>query len=140
MDKKVIRIISKVALFLVLFGFFQPVACDMKGFQLANHLMEYHESTFTIASIGVYVVFFAAVLSIFFSIILLITKQNLCSTKATGIDFTLLLLSIAGGVIAVLVLIDQIGKDIFNNGSYIILAGWVVSLIFLLASIERKKE
>jgi hypothetical protein len=33
----ILRIVSKVALLLVVLGFFMPVCCGSSGFQLANH-------------------------------------------------------------------------------------------------------
>ena len=37
---------------LVVIGFFQPVACDMKGFDLAKHLIDVGEAKYIIAAIG----------------------------------------------------------------------------------------
>ena len=76
MNKKLSKILSKVALFLVIFGFFQPVACDQKGFDLAQSLIEMEEINYFISAIGLYVTFFAAAVSIVYTLILLIPGFN----------------------------------------------------------------
>ena len=49
---KTFKILSKVALLLVIFGFFQPVACEQQGFDLADTLMEFGEFKYTTPKFG----------------------------------------------------------------------------------------
>ena len=130
MNKKLSKILSKVALFLVIFGFFQPVACDQKGFDLAQSLIEMEEINYFISAIGLYVTFFVFVVSIVYTLILLITKKNICTPKVNKVDFSLLLASIVGGLITFFFVISEFDIELVNQGFYIIIAGWVISLIF----------
>ena len=131
--------ISKLALFFVVFGFFQPVACRQNGFELAKVFINYENAKCIIAAIGLYVLFFSAVLSIIYTIFLLITKDNICSQKAFKIDLFLLLMSIAGGIPTIYILLDEFSTDVLEKGSYFILSGWILSFIFLILGIEKKK-
>lgn len=125
---KTFKILSKVALLLVIFGFFQPVACEQQGFDLADTLMEFGEFKYTIAAIGIYVVFFAAALSILYTMFLLFTEKDICSASANKIDIVLLFASIIGGLVALLFLINEFDKEVIDRGFYIIISGWIVSL------------
>ena len=126
------KILSKLALLLVVFGFFQPVACDHAGFELADNLMQMGDRG-TLSGIGLYVLFFAALLSVILTVVFLITKKK----AGTPLDMPLLLISIAGGICTYIGFISDFSIDILNNGAYMIIVGWILSLIFLLIS---KKE
>lgn len=127
---KTFKLLSKIALLLVVFGFFQPVACDQQGFELAESLMEMGEVNYTVSAIGLYIAFFAAVISILISLILLITRKNICSSKINKIDFALLLASIVGGLITFFFVISEFEFDFIDYGFYIIISGWILSIIF----------
>lgn len=133
---KTFKLISKIALLLVIFGFFQPVACNQQGFELAETLFAVGDAKSTIAAIGLYVTFFAAALSILYTLILLITKKNICSSKVNTTDFILLLLSIAGGLTTFFCLLSDFSFDVLDQGFYFIIAGWILSFIF---SVIKKK-
>jgi glucose uptake protein GlcU len=51
------RVIGKIALLLVVIGFFMPVACDQNGFQLAE---TFTETDSTISSVFLYVLFISS--------------------------------------------------------------------------------
>ena len=140
MSKKGLKILSKLALFLVVFGFFQPMACDQKGFELAETLINYEEVNYFISAIGLYVIFFAAILSIAFTLILLITKKDICSSSATKIDIILLSSSIIGGVNTFIFIINEFDIDYIERGFYIVMVGWLSSLILLLCSNSMTKN
>ena len=72
MSKKIFRIISKLFLGFIIFGFFQPVACDQNGFELAENL---YDTNMNLVSIGLYVTFFVAVFSIFCTLFILLINQ-----------------------------------------------------------------
>ena len=129
---KTFKLLSKLALLLVIFGFFQPVACDQQGFELAETFLEMGETNFTISAIGLYIAFFAAAISIVFTLFLLITKKEICSPMINKIDYLFLFLSITGGLIAFIFILSEFEFDFINNGFYIIIAGWILSLIFSL--------
>ena len=134
MSKNGLKILSKIALFLVLFGFFQPVACDQKGFELVETLMDFNDTNYTISAIGLYAIFFAAVISIIFTFILFLLKKDICSSNATKVDFVLLFSSIIGGAVSFFFIINEFDIDFIQRGFYIIMAGWLISFIFLLYS------
>lgn len=133
---KTFKLISKVALLLVVFGFFQPVACDQQGFDLAETLMEVGELNYTVSAIGLYVAFFAATASILLTVFLLIARKDICAAAVNRIDLALLLASIAGGVVALCFIISEFEFDFINHGFYIIISGWVLSLVF--SFVKRK--
>ncbi len=127
---KTFKLLSKIALLLVVFGFFQPVACDQQGFELAESLMEMGEVNYTVSAIGLYIAFFAAAISILVTLFLLIARKDICSPKTNKIDFALLFASIVGGLVTFFFVISEFEFDFINHGFYIIIAGWVLSLIF----------
>ena len=91
----------------------------MNGFDLAKSIMDWSDTPqYFIAGVGVYVIFIAAVLSIIYTLYLLCTKKDLCSSSVFKVDITILLLSIAGGALAGLLLIHDFGRDVFERGSY----------------------
>ena len=140
--KNIWIIISKVALFLVIFGFFQPVACDMKGFDLAKYLMDLGEAKYTISAIGLYLCFFMAAFAIIMAIIFLATAKSsggLSSPTANVVDLVSLILGLCGGVVSFFILRSEIGKDSLQSGFYLILTGWVISLVFFIIG-KIKKE
>ena len=140
--KNIWKIISKVALFLVIFGFFQPVACDMKGFDLAKYLMDVGEAKYSISAIGLYLCFFMAAFAILMAIIFFATKksaESLSSSTANVVDLVSLILGFGGGLASFFILCSEIGRDSLQSGFYLILVGWALSLIFYIIS-KVKKE
>ena len=129
MRKKLFKIFSKVALCLVIFGFFQPVACEQQGFELAESLIEMGETNYLISAIGLYITFFAAAISILYTLILLIAKKDVCASKVNKFDFVFIFLSIIGGLVTFLFIITEFEFEFINHGFYIIASGWLLSLI-----------
>ncbi len=126
--KKKFKIISKLALLLVIFGFFQPVACDLNGFEIAQGLISYEKAIWILAGLGVYMTFFLAVISIIYTLFLLLSKKDICSSNANKTDLALLLGSVAGSLAPFITIIN--GNNYIENGFYIIIAGWITSLLF----------
>ena len=137
MNKKGLRILSKVALLAVVFGFFQPVACDKQGFDLADYV-SYEFNWGGLAATGLYVLFFAVVFSIGYTLVLLILNKGIASKIATTLDFAALIVSVSGGAIAFFTTTNRFPMDMIidelNSGTYFILAGWIASFILLLIS------
>lgn len=139
--KRIWKIVSKIALFLVIFGFFQPVACDMKGFDLAKHLIDVGEAKYIIAAIGLYLCFFMAAFAIIMAIIFLSNQKSsggLTSSTANIVDWVSTILGLGGGAVSFFCLSSEIGNDSLQSGFYLIIAGWIVSLVFLLISKFQK--
>lgn len=113
----------QIALLLVIFGFFQPVACDQPWFELAETLFDFEEFSYTVAAIGLYIVFFAALASIVYTVYLFVVKKDICVKGSFKIDFIILLASIAGGVITFLFILNEFDVDCLDTGCYFILVG-----------------
>jgi ABC-type Fe3+ transport system permease subunit len=128
--KKVFKIISKFVLILVIFGFLQPVACNMKGFQLAETLLKYEQPNYTVAALGLYLTFFAAVISLVCAIVILLSKHKISDEREKKIDSGLFVVGIAGIIITFICIISEFNFDALNYGSYLIISGWILSLIF----------
>ena len=122
---------SKLALLLVCFGFFMPVSCEMNGPDLAKL---FNESGTRDYSIMIWVVFITVVLSI---IITLINKTNV-KKESLLLDWVLLGGSISGGLFS----LGRVDRELFDLeiGAYIIISGWILSLIFLILASCSKRE
>ena len=133
------KIFSKIFLFLVIFGFFQPVACDRNGFELVDYL---EGTSIEIASIGLYMVFWAITISIVLSVVFLILGIEQNSKKFFFWDKVFLILSISGGVFAFVCAVVEFSFDYIidylNIGVIYILAGWIISFVLLsIGEIEQ---
>lgn len=125
---------SKVALLLVCVGFFMPVSCDANGVELA---IMFSRGNLIVYALLVSLVLLAAVLSIIISVFM---RGNFEKEPLVA-DWICLEASMAGGILS----IGRMNKEYFNlqTGAYLIIVGWILSLIFLiLASIAsvRKKN
>lgn len=140
LKKSRFRILSKVALLLVVFGFFMPVACNHNGFQMADMGFNLGErgSPAKIAAIFLYILFFSALISIGFTIYTYAMKKKI----KTVLDFPCLLVSIGAGIFAYLVFDENDIKifKVLQSGGYSIIIGWIVSLFFLLTDILYSKN
>ncbi len=74
--KSTFKILSKLALLAVVFGFFQPIACSMNGFELAKQLIRHETVKTTISAITLYVCFITVILSILFTLSLLLSRKK----------------------------------------------------------------
>lgn len=124
---------SKISLLLVCFGFFMPVSCNMNGIDLARMFNKMNSTEYAVL---ISLVLVAAVLSIIISIF----KRNNLEDESIVIDWICLVGSMAGGILS----IGRMNKEYFNLqvGAYLIMVGWILSLIFLIlastASVRKK--
>lgn len=124
--------LSKIALFLVCFGFFMPVSCDMNGVDL---IRLFYNMKMTKETILLLLVILSVVISIIVSLIFLHHLED----ESLKIDWLLLITSIMGGILS----IGRMSREYFKlqSGAYMIILGWLLSLIFLiLASFSGKKK
>jgi TRAP-type C4-dicarboxylate transport system permease small subunit len=129
MDRKTLRIISKVGLLLVIMGFSMPVSCNLNGFQLAdmisdNGLKFALYALFVFACLGGLLLF------------MLMSSKNI----SLGVDCLATLGAVICGGVA---FSQKPDKNIeLQSGAYVIIAGLAVSLIFLFmaAAIEDAPE
>jgi hypothetical protein len=124
------RIIGKIALLLVIIGFFMPVACDQNGFQLAKTLKS-TDSTFT--AFLMYLLFFSAVAGCVIGALLLMKK----GVKPV-FDWVPLLVCIGSGLFVYFNTLRS-NKISLQEGAFVILAGWIVALVAQIVS-KIKKE
>ena len=140
LKKSKFRILSKVALLLVVFGFFMPVACNQNGFQMADTGFKLGErgSPAKVSAIFLYILFFSALISIGFTIYTYVMKKKI----KTILDFPCLLVSIGAGIIAYSVLSDNDIKilKVLSSGGYSIIIGWITSLAFLMTDTIYSKN
>lgn len=114
---------SKITLLLVCFGFFMPVSCDMNGVDLARMFNQMQSPGYAIL---IWLVLITAILSIIFT--LAHTKD--LEKESVIVDWILLGGSISGGLFS----LGRMSREYFNLqlGAYVIIAGWILSLIFLI--------
>jgi uncharacterized membrane protein len=124
------RVIGKLALLLVIIGFFMPIACDQNGFQLASML---RDDDSTLDAILMYLLFFSAVAGCVIGALLLMKK----SVKPV-FDWVSLLVCIGSGLFVYFNSLRSNEIDL-QEGAYVILAGWIASLAAQIVS-KMKKE
>ena len=114
---------SKVSLLLVCFGFFMPVSCDMNGIDLARLLNQMQSQEYAIL---IWLVLITAVLSILISLFFIKELKK----EPIVIDWILL----GGSVFCGLYSLGRMNREYFDLqiGAYIIIVGWILSLIFLI--------
>jgi chromate transport protein ChrA len=123
------RTIGKIGLLLVIIGFLMPVACDMTGFELAGYMKDNGKA---FEGLLFYLLFISAVIGLIIGVLLLM-KKNIKPV----IDWSVIAVCIASGLY---LYFTQFKKNVeLQNGAYVILAGWIVSLAFQIIS-KIKKE
>ena len=123
------RTIAKFGLLLVIIGFTMPIACDQNGFQIADYMTD---NDMTLEGVLLYLLFISAVIGVIIGVLLLMNKK-INST----VDWLVIVVCIASGLYVYLTQFKD-GPDL-QNGAYMILAGWIVALVFQVIS-NIKKE
>jgi hypothetical protein len=113
------RLIGKIGLLLVVFGFFMPIACDRNGFQIAEYMMKNHKA---LEGLLLYVLVISAAVGVVIGVLLLLRAP-----VKSGVDWTVVIACIASGLIVYFSLSKN--KPEFQSGAYLILAGWITALI-----------
>ena len=116
---------SKISLLLVCLGFFMPVSCDMNGVDLARMFNQMQSPGYAIL---IWLVLITAIISIIFTL----THTKDLEKESVIVDWILLGGSISGGLFS----LGRMSREYFNLqvGAYVIIAGWILSLIFLIIS------
>ena len=114
---------SKISLLLVCLGFFMPVSCDMNGVDLARMFNQMQSPGFAIL---IWLVLITAIISIIFTL----THTKDLEKESVIVDWILLGGSISGGLFS----LGRMSREYFNLqlGAYVIIVGWILSLIFLI--------
>ena len=114
---------SKISLLLVCLGFFMPVPCDMNGVDLARMFNQMQSPGYAIL---IWLVLITAIISIIFTL----THTKDLEKESVIVDWILLGGSIFGGLFS----LGRMSREYFNLqvGAYVIIAGWILSLIFLI--------
>lgn len=117
------KIIAKFGWLLVVIGFFQPVACDMNGAELAKELLsESGAAGYGICMWAVLIIAIIALLGIF---ALLDKKEE--RDKEFSNDLIFLVPNVVCGLIPYFKLMDDVGDT--QRGATIIFTGWVLVLL-----------
>jgi chromate transport protein ChrA len=123
------RTIAKLGLLLVIIGFLMPIACDMNGFQLANYMTK-NEQVFE--GLLFYLLFVSAVIGLIIGALLLMKKN-----VNPNIDWLVIVVCIATGLF---LYFTQFKNNVdLQNGAYVILTGWIISLVFQIVSVIKKE-
>jgi len=146
-NKKILRIIGRVALLLVVMGFFMPVGCDKTGFQLAEYAFNIGKmgdamNTATMIGFFYYVLFIVSLLGGILLIPLIMNKKI-----PIGFDWTSIIISVICGFYLSTKMKDQFsafgkltGKTL-QIGGYFIIIGLIVSLLaIIIYSLIRDNE
>ena len=114
---------SKISLLLECLGFFMPVSCDMNGVDLARMFNQMQSPGYAIL---IWLVLITAIISIIFTL----THTKDLEKESVIVDWILLGGSISGGLFS----LGRMSREYFNlqAGAYVIIAGWILSLIFLI--------
>ena len=122
---------SKISLLSVCFGFFMPVSCDLNGVDLARMFNQMQSPGYAIL---IWLVLIAAVLSILFTLFHIKELNN----ESVIVDWILLGGSVSGGLFS----LGKMSREYFNlqAGAYVIIAGWILSLVFLIIACCSKRE
>ena len=114
---------SKISLLLECLGFFMPVSCDMNGVDLARMFNQMQSPGYAIL---IWLVLITAIISIIFTL----THTKDLEKESVIVDWILLGGSISGGLFS----LGRMSREYFNLqvGAYVIIAGWILSLIFLI--------
>ncbi|MCQ2744726.1 MAG: hypothetical protein MJ230_08070 [bacterium] len=122
---------SKISLLLVCFGFFMPVSCDMNGVDLARMFNN-------IDSTGYAMLIWLVLLSAVISIIITLFHKDKIEEESIALDWICLAGTVSGGLFS----LGRMNREYFNLqvGAYIIIVGWIFSLIFLILATCSKKE
>lgn len=123
---------SKFSLLLVCIGFFMPVSCNMNGVDLARMFNNMDSTGYAIL---IWVVLLSAVISIIISLF----HKDRIEEESIALDWICLAGSISGGLFS----LGRMDREYFNlqAGAYVIIVGWILSLIFLiLATCSKRNE
>jgi ribose/xylose/arabinose/galactoside ABC-type transport system permease subunit len=140
--KSTLRIIGRVAILLVVMGFFMPVGCEQTGFELADSIMEMGKIGRNNSSgVALYILFISALIGGLLIIPLVMKKK-----MHIGIDWTTLLVSIVCGLYAYSQLKEtfdaygDLGGEKLQIGGYFILIGLLGSLFALIFELITKEQ
>jgi cation transport ATPase len=130
------RIISRIAILLVVMGFFMPMCCDQTGFELAEHTMKLGKAdNDTSLGMALYGLFISALLGAFLLIPLVMEKE-----VHIGFDWTLLVISFVCAIFAYVKLkesfqaYEEMGGQVLQIGGWFVIIGLIGSLITLFRS------
>lgn len=122
---------SKFSLLLVCIGIFMPVSCDMNGVDSARMFNSMNSTGYAIL---IWLVLLSAVISIIISLF----HKDKIEEESIALDWICLAGSVSGGLFS----LGRMDREYFNlqAGAYIIIVGWLLSLIFLILATCSKKE
>lgn len=108
-----------------------PVSCDMNGADLARMFNQMQSPGYAIL---IWLVLIAAILSIIYTLY----HARKLKSESVIVDWILLGGSVSGGLFS----LGRMSREYFNlqAGAYVIIAGWILSLVFLIIACCSKRE
>jgi len=126
------RLIAKLALLLVIIGFFMPVACDRTGFEIAQSMVKSNNNV--LGGILMYLLLASAAAGFIIGVFLLMKKK-----VNPGCDWIVIIACIASGLIVYFRTLSGRGPDPeLQPGAYVIITGWVIALCAQVFSQTKK--
>jgi hypothetical protein len=122
---------GKIGFLLVIFGFFQPISCQMNGFQLAKYMNAFGNP---LLAVLVYLVFLSALVGCIIGVLLLM-NQNI----KLSYDWICFFICVGCGFIVFLLSLNS-KESKLQSGAYFILFGWIVAFIGQMKYINNKGE
>jgi len=120
------RLIGKIGLLLVVFGFFMPIACNMNGFELAERMLSDNSHSNNQGGIFLYTLFMSALAGTVIGVLLL-KRKNVPSIA----DWIVLLICTGSGIAAFAIFFGTDSYDLTLQGSRLqirLAPGWYAEL------------
>ncbi len=120
---------GKLCLLLVVFGWFCPVACNLSGPQWMKGINGDNIAV-ALCALGLFASAVSALLGVIFAIIHITKKRNDKTVQSKDNIATSVISTICGFPFFLYLIISSSSLQILNYGAYIMIAGWILSLIF----------
>ncbi len=129
---------GKLCLLLVVFGWFCPVACNLSGPQWLASVDDGNPTT-ALCSIGLLASAAIALLGVILAIVNLIKKSKDKTSKSNDNIATSVISGLCGFPFFVFMVISYQTLEILNYGAFIMIGGWLLSLVFRILGNKESK-
>jgi len=137
MDKSTFRILARVGMILVIFGFFMPISCNMNGFQIARTLETFGGSN--IHSIALYAVFIFSCIGVIIPILYFFQRKTY-DIKYDWIVWVIVTFTFSFFILSLNDANTSFVRFRLQSGAYLIIIGIIISLISLIKATIYDKD